>query len=232
MTKAPMLLLCSGIGHSLDIPMRPMHVTAGLLLIMLSLSACKIVKTETAATDGGQATAGLDKIAQLAEDSFATKLLPLIDTTALDIAALRSAIMADLDGTGAKHGNRGAGQGAAWNFAVKGEGVLVSANLTSRARKAELDTDGDGAADITLQLGPVIAGTTLRDVAPFYDFGAFKDQIEFAQLARALNDKASPALVLPEGDLTGKRLSFKGALALKSAKDALVVTAVSVAVLQ
>jgi predicted lipoprotein len=232
MTKAPVLLrLRNGIGHLLDIPMRPMHATAGLLLIMLSLSACKIVKTETVTTEEGQATAGLDKIAQLAEDSFAAKLLPLIDTTALDIAALRSAIAADLAGTGAKHGNRGAGQGAAWNFAVKGEGVVVSANLTSRARKAELDTDGDGAADMTLLLGPVIAGTTLRDVAPFYDFGAFKDQIEFAQLARALNDKASPALVLPEGDLTGKRLSFKGALALKSAKDALVVTAVNVAVL-
>lgn len=210
--------------------MRSMHVTAGLVLILVSLPACKIIKTEPAGANGTQAVA-VDRITQLATDTFAARLLPLIDATALDIADLRKATATDIDAAGAIHGNRGAGQGAAWNFAVKGEGRVVSANLTSRARKAELDTDGDGSADMTLLLGPVIAGTTLRDVAPFYEFGAFKDQIEFARLARALNDLASPRLVLPEGDLSGKRLAFKGTLALKSAADRMVVTAVSVEVL-
>ncbi len=35
---------------------------------------------------------------------------------------------------------------------------MVEANLTSHARKAMVDTDGDGKADLTLQLGPVIKG--------------------------------------------------------------------------
>ncbi|MFN5995702.1 MAG: DUF2291 family protein [Paracoccaceae bacterium] len=62
----------------------------------------------------------------------------------------------------------------------------MEANLTSRDWKAMVDVNGDGATDLTLQLGPVIKGTSLRDVAPFYRFGDFRDQIEFAKLARAL----------------------------------------------
>jgi hypothetical protein len=37
-------------------------------------------------------------------------------------------------------------------------------------------------------------------------------------------------LVLPEGDITGKSMTFTGVVSIKSAKDAWVVTAVSVAV--
>ena len=109
-----------------------------------------------------------------------------------------------LDAAGAAHGNKGSGEGAAWNFAVKGEGKVVEANLTSRARKAMVDVNGDDAADLTLQLGPVIKGTALRDVATFYIFSDFRDQIQFAKLARALNDRTSAALKLPEGEFTAR----------------------------
>ena len=62
-------------------------------------------------------------------------------------------------------------------------------------------------------------------------FTDFRDQIEFAQLARALNDLVSATLILPDGDLTGKTLSFQGVVPLKNAIDAWSVTAASVAVL-
>lgn len=214
--------------------MRLISATAIVALTLVSLSACKIVKT--ARPDpalGGAAstqTTQADPIADLVESTFTTKLLPHIASTAQPLAELRSAVAADLAATGAAHGNRGAGEGAAWNFAVSGEGTVIAANLTSRARKVDLDTTGDGATDVTLLLGPVIAGTALRDVAPFYQFGNFRDQIEFAQLARALNDKVSPTLVLPDGDIVGKSLSFTGVVPLKSATDPYVITAVSVTV--
>ncbi|EEW27064.1 DUF2291 family protein [Rhodobacter ferrooxidans] len=202
------------------------RISAALCLVTaLALPACKIVKT---AADSD--AVAVDPIAALAEQTFASQLLPLIAEKSSDVASLRTAIASGLDAAGKTHGNRGAGEGAAWNFAVKGSGKVIAANLTSRARKAELDSDGDGAADLTLQLGPVIKGTALRDVAPFYDFGDFRDQIEFAELARAINDKLSAALVVPEGDLVGKTLEFTGVVPLKSAKDAWVVTAVSVTV--
>lgn len=203
------------------------------LMAALALPGCKIVKTadetETAVADAGEA--GDDaRIAALLDKTYEAELLPLIAAKALPVADLRGALAGGLEAAGAAHGNKGSGEGAAWNFAVKGEGKVVEANLTSRARKAMLDTDGDGAADLTLQLGPVIKGTSLRDVAPFYRFGDFRDQIEFAKLARALNDRASAGLQVPEGDLAGKTLSFSGTVDLKTDKDPWLVTAVTLSV--
>ena len=202
------------------------------LMAALALPGCKIVKTvaegEGAAAMAGEA--GDDaRIAALLDKTYEAELLPLIGK-ALSVADLRSALAGGLGAAGAAHGNKGSGEGAAWNFAVKGEGKVVEANLTSRARKAMVDTDGDGAADLTLQLGPVIKGSSLRDVAPFYKFGDFRDQIEFAKLARALNDRASGALLVPEGDLVGKTVSFSGTLDLKAATDNWLVTVVTFAV--
>ncbi|WP_374397644.1 DUF2291 family protein [Tabrizicola sp.] len=202
------------------------------LMAALALPGCKIVKTvaggETAAAEAGEA--GDDaRIAALLDKTYEAELLPLI-AKALPVADLRAALAGGLEAAGAAHGNKGSGEGAAWNFAVKGEGKVVEANLTSRARKAMLDTDGDGKADLTLQLGPVIKGSSLRDVAPFYKFGDFRDQIEFAKLARALNDRASAGLQVPEGELVGKTVGFSGTVDLKAATDPWLVTAVTLSV--
>jgi predicted lipoprotein len=195
------------------------------------LSACKIVKKpepgEATAVATGEA--GDDaRIAALLDTTLDSQLLPAIREKATDVAALRTAIAAGLDGTGASLGNPGAGEGAAWNFAVKGSGKVIAAKLDSRARTADLDTDGDGMADVTLQLGPVIKGSALRDVAPVYNFNDFRDQIEFAKLGRAINDRVSAALTLPEGDLIGNTLTFTGAVTLRTANDPMLVTAIEV----
>lgn len=196
------------------------------LAIALPLPACKLVKT----VPGGSAAevageAGDDaRILKLLDETLQARLLPHVAAQAQPLATLRAAITADMAAAAASHGHRGAGDGAAWNFAVSGEGRVIEANLTSRARKAMLDTDGDGTADVTLQLGPVIKGTALRDLAPFYDFNDFRDQIEFAKLGRAINDRVSAALVLPEGDLTGKTLRFTGAFDIKKPTDPWLVT--------
>lgn len=202
------------------------------LATALGLPACKIVKTpaegSAAATSG---EAGDDaRIAKLVDETLTAKLLPLVAQSALSVADLRAAITTDIDAAGKAHGHRGAGEGAAWNFAVKGTGKVTEANLESRARKAQVDTDGDGKADVTLQLGPVIKGTALRDLAPFYDFNDFRDQIEFAKLGRALNDRVSAGLTVPQGELTGKTVSFSGAVDVKKPSDPWLVTVTEFAV--
>lgn len=202
------------------------------LAAALGLPACKIVKTpaegSAAATSG---EAGDDaRIAKLVDETLTAKLLPLVAQSALSVAELRAALAAGIDAAGKVHGHRGAGEGAAWNFAVKGAGTVIEANLESRARKAQLDTDGDGKADLTLQLGPVIKGTALRDLAPFYDFNDFRDQIEFAKLGRAINDRISAGLTIPQGGLTGKTVTFTGAVDIKKAADPWLVTVTEFAV--
>ena len=144
------------------------------------------------------------------------------------VAELRAAETADLDAAGEANANRGSGRGAAWNFLVSGTGTVIEAKLDSRARALSLDTDNDGAADLTLQLGPVIRGTALRDAAPFYDFDEFRDQIEFAKLSRALNDRIPDLVTVPEGDLIGTSVSFIGVVPLKKADEKMMVMPIEV----
>ncbi|MES2665698.1 MAG: DUF2291 family protein [Pseudomonadota bacterium] len=202
--------------------MNPMPLLALALAATLPLTGCKIIKTAPA---GGETSATTDeaRMAALVADSYVPKLIPHVAAAATDVVPLRAAIAGGLDAAGAKLGLRGAGGGGPWNFAVKGAGVVVTSDRASRAAKLGLDTDADGVADVQVQLGPVIKGTALRDVAPFYVFTDFRDQIEFAKLARALNDAAGAAIVLPEGDLLGKTVAFEGAFAILSAKDALLI---------
>jgi predicted lipoprotein len=211
--------------------MTRLPLVALALLAAVVLPACKIVKTPVPGEGGAIAAgeAGDDaRIAALLDETLEAKLLPLIREKAVDLADLRKALAGGLDAAGAAQGNRGAGEGAAWNFAVKGSGKVIAANLESRARKAELDTDGDGKADVTLQLGPVIKGSSLRDAVALFNFGDFRDQIEFAKLGRVINDRVSAGLTLPEGDLIGRTLNFTGAVTLTKATDPLLVTAIEV----
>jgi len=198
-----------------------------------SLSGCKLVKNVPEDEKAVSAGASGDEVRteQRIADTFETQLLPYVRDKALSYRAFRAALAEGLDKAGEANGNRGSGQGAAWNFAITDTGKIVSAKLDTRARVADLDLDDDGSADVTVQLGPVIRGNALRDIAPFYNFDDFRDQIEFAKLGRALNDRISAMVQLPEGDLVGRTLSFTGVTPLKKADEAILVTPVSVDVL-
>lgn len=205
-------------------PMKRMTLTAACLAAAFGIAGCKIVKTTPASDQSPAADASGDdaRIAGILAETYDAKLLPEIAGKALSPADLKAKIAAGLETAG---GMRGAGDGAAWNFAVAGQGKVVAANLTSRARTLDVDADGDGKADLTLQLGPVVKGTSLRDFAPaLYDFTNFRDQIQFAQLGRALNDRAAAAIRLPEGDPVGHAVNFTGTVPLRKATDAWLVT--------
>lgn len=202
-------------------------VTAAVLLFQ---SGCKIVydsEVDTSAIAEGPEGDEARNTARI-EETFAPKLLPLIHSKAVPVDELRSLIATELDAAGEAHANRGAGAGAAWNFPISGEGVVIEAKLDTRARALLLDTDADGTADLTLQLGPVIRGTTLRDAAPFYQFDDFRDQIEFAKLSRTLNDRLVDLIVVPERALVGETVSFVGVTPIKKPNDKIVVTPIEV----
>ncbi len=163
------------------------------------------------------------------EQTFESRLLPRINDTAISVTDLKARLNAeDIAAVGAEIGNQGSGQGAAWNFSIADKAVVVAAKLDTSARTVDVDANSDGTADARIQLGPVIRGTALRDVAPFFVFDDFRDQIEFAKLSRALNNKIKPSLVIPEGDLIGATVSFTGVAPLRSADDDLVVTPIRV----
>ncbi len=189
---------------------------------VLPLAGCKIVKTPDPEASNAQAVEMTDeaRMAAYASSIWAEKVLPTVAQHAVPFADLQAKLASDgLDGAGQAHGLRPKGEANSWNFAVKGTGTITEANTESRAAKLLVDMDGDGAADLTVQLGPVIRGTALRDAMPFLIFTDFRDQIEFAKLARALNDLANAGVALPEGDLVGRSVTFEGVYALKNAGD-------------
>ncbi len=205
-----------------------MKITSLLVasLLAASLSGCKLVKTDTDEAGGTAA----DPIAEVVETTFDAKLVPALSEKAVDLATLRDAIKGGLDKAGESHGTRVGGAGGGWNFPVKGSGAVIEENRASKAATADIDLDGDGTADATLQLGPVIKGTALRDTTPLYDFSTFRDQIEYAKLGRALNDKAVSKLPGADTALKGKRVNFLGAVVIRSAGEKPLVMPVSIEV--
>lgn len=202
---------------------RPLFVAS---LLAASLSGCKLVKTDHGAGPGA------DPIAELIETTFDAKLVPALTEKAVNLATLRNAIKNDLDKAGQSQGVRVGGAGGGWNFAVKGSATVVDENRASKAATADIDLDGDGTADATLQLGPVVKGTALRDTTALYDFSTFRDQIEYAKLGRALNDKAVSKLPSADVPLKGKKISFLGAVVIRSASEKPLVVPVSIEVAQ
>lgn len=207
-----------------------------MLIAILPLVAvapgCKVVKNADRDAKRAAAVAEADVVTATVNRTWDARVTPHIQETAIPLAKLAPAIAADLAAAGAAHGYRQKSEGAPWNFAVTLSGVITEANTKSKAAKASVDIDGDGMADAVLQLGPVIRGTALRDVLPFISFSDFRDQIEFAKLARAYNARAYEDALkdLSRDALVGARVDATGAFTLRDAGGQILITPVRIAI--
>jgi len=208
--------------------MRHLHRTALALGLAASLSACKFVETAELRAKAEAAAAGT---AASPADDWDGRVLPQMRESAVAVATLRTALLSDgLEAAGAAHGHREGGEGTPFTYVTAVEGTIVEANTESRAATAGVDTDGDGSADVTLQLGPVIRGTAIRDALPFISFTDYENQIEFARLAKAFNTKAYNEVLkaLPRENLVGAGVKATGAVTVRKADETLLVTPVEI----
>lgn len=203
--------------------MRAMTAILGVTLAVTALGACKIVPNPEPGSENATVQTDDDRMAAKAAEIYDSQLVPYVAAKAIDLPTLTTALAGGLDAAGQAHGIRPQAEGSPWNFLLKGQGTVVEAKRESRAATLALDVDGDAKPDVTVQLGPVIKGTALRDASDFIVFTDYRDQIEFAKLARALNDKAHQAVALPDGDLTGKTMRFEGAATLRTASDPILI---------
>jgi len=98
---------------------------------------------------------------------------------------------------------------------VRGTGIVAAVDTRSRVGLALVDlAPGDGRADVAVQIGPVLRGTALRDALPFIRFGDFANQLEFADVANALNARVlhSVLAAIDTASLQGRPVSFWGAM--------------------
>lgn len=192
-----------------------------------AVSGCKVVKNPDPEAENAQTEDQSDaaRMAAYAAEIWEPQVLPTVAEHLVPLTQLRTEFTADPDAAGAAHGLRPEGEANPWNFAVSGSGTVIEDKSGKRAAKLLVDTTGDGVADVTLQMGPVIRGTALRDAMPFFTFSDFRDQIEFAKLAGGLNTMAHQGITFPTDDVTGQTVTFEGVFTMHDiAKSPEIVT--------
>jgi predicted lipoprotein len=196
----------------------PMALT---LALALNLTGCKIVQI---ADQEAAAPAGFDA-ASYAEGLWTEQALPHFAQTAKPVTEVLPAIIADLPAAGAEFGYR-PGEGSPWSFVVTGSGVVAAKNTESRAGTMEVTVEGLP-EPVVLQIGPVIRGNAVRDALPFVSFQDFTNQLEYADVGKALTAIAL-AGVAPISDslAVGDNVTFTGAISMANASDRLQITPV------
>jgi predicted lipoprotein len=139
------------------------------------------------------------------------KVVTELEDSAVPIAKLHAALREDQDAAGEQYGKR---QGTSpYSFSTSGEGVAGKPEgglLPVRVKGVP------ESARISVQIGPAINGTALRDAAGFIEFGQFTNQVEYAAAGTALNDQVKSEVLegIDPASLEGKRVSFLGAFTI------------------
>lgn len=196
-----------------------------VVLAMLAASAlagCKILPIAREADSAEPKFDGKEVVDKL----WSSKVMPVIRDKAVPIETVLDAVAADLDAAGKTYGHRPAEEGSPWSFIVKGHAVVKEKNTASRAGTVAIEiTTSKGVVPVTIQIGPVIKGNSMRDAMPFINFQNFTNQIDFAEVGRAFNTHAlNEFQPVVDAIAVGKDLSFTGAFSLNAATDKILLT--------
>jgi len=144
-----------------------------------------------------------------------SKLLPALRSAATDARTLLDAIAASPDEAGRRFGRRESG--GSWYFAVQGKGRVLAVDTSSRNGLLQLDiAPFDGRADVSLQIGPVLRGSALRDATGVVRFTDFANQLAFADVQNEINGRVLKTVLssLDPRALVGRMVEFMGAFGL------------------
>jgi predicted lipoprotein len=137
--------------------------------------------------------------------------------SAVDTRTLIEALQVSVDMAGQKYGHR-EGSGA-WYFVTRGRGVVLAENSASRVRTIDLDiAPFDGKPDVSLEIGPVLRGTSVRDATGLVPFTNFTTQLQYADVGNALNDIVLKSVLNPVASkpMRGHTIEFVAAFAAQT----------------
>jgi predicted lipoprotein len=199
-------------------------------LLLGALGGCKIVRNGTADKTDPQKPDSFDAAAYVAT-LWTPKVLPFFQSGSHDLATVLAALAKDSDAADKAYGQPPAADGGAWTFAIKGSGKVSAVDIKSGHGTLTVTVPGVS-SPVILQIGPVVFGSAVRDCLPFLDFAAFVNQIEYAEVSRALNAQAI-ADIRKANDFTkamGQTVTFSGGMADPSATGEIDVTPVTLTV--
>lgn len=145
---------------------------------------------------------------------WATRVVPAVQSNAVDVTTVAAAIAKDPQAAGKQYGHQ-AGAGSPFAYLVKGSGTVtkIDTSAPTGPMTVEVPQPSGKPLTVTIATGPVIAGTALRDGVGFISFGDFTNQIAYADVANKLNDRAKSDVIahVDRATITGKKVTFAGA---------------------
>lgn len=187
---------------------RPSLLASVLLVALLIAIAAttKVVDTDDAASAGG---AHRFDAAEYATQRYDSEVVPTIEKNAVAIGELLTVIMADPQAAGDRYGHRD-GPNARYAYATSGTGVAGKVDGTLLPLVIEGIPDG---VQVSLQIGPAINGTALRDATGQITFDQFLNQQEYADASTELNNqvKAKVLVGVDAPTVQGRQVTFVGA---------------------
>lgn len=158
---------------------------------------------------------------QYVTDQWDERVLPWLRENAVGLGDLMRGLKADRQATLDAHGVS-PGETSGYSFVVRGEGTVTSVDTSTPVGKVMVRPAGAGDPavpdSVTLLVGPLVVSSALRDALPFITLDNFTNQVQYADVAQSLNDRAIEAAVPSAGpdSLTGERITFLGAFTLGS----------------
>lgn len=203
-------------------------ILAAVVIIVLIICTCRVtiipdpvVETIIDADGNEVVVEELSFAEQYCLDNWDAKIVPTVKERAVDMATLIADATADLGAAGANYGYR-ANETSAWGFCVKADAkVLELANADSK-NKVQLVLDVapfDGTADCKVHFGKVFSTNVknaIRDGVAFLKLDDFANQVEFADLSTAFNNKVKESIfaVNTAEEMVGKELSVYGCISM------------------
>jgi predicted lipoprotein len=151
--------------------------------------------------------------ATFVDSVWESQVIPAIVEKAVDFPTLVSALKADQQAAIVKYGHSETG---AYNFVAKGQGKVIAFDASSSSRTLDVDVEPyDGQKDLSIQIGPIINGFSLRDGPGVITFNSVGNQIEYGKVNRELNTRAAALFKdLDPATLQDKVISFYGTFTL------------------
>ncbi|WP_336755078.1 DUF2291 family protein [Pantoea sp. USHLN298] len=157
-----------------------------LTLGVLLLSGCRIVSQQQLAELKNPPNPQMANIDQV----WQQKLVPQLTAEAKPLAVLMKSLQSakDFDSACQSYGYRSQAENPCV-FSVTVRGDVTALNTTSRSGKMSVkDESGD---TVTIQIGPIIRGTALRDAYKGASYQDFNDQVLFGDYGKAINQQAA-----------------------------------------
>jgi predicted lipoprotein len=201
----------------------PARVVVGVLLLLLVVAMVLSTDFRSASAPVPGAQKKFDA-ASYGKENYASKVKPAIEKDPVALTTLAPLMKQDAEAAGKKYGKR-EGSSSPYAYSVSFEGT---------ARKAvgglmQVDVPGlPKTTRVSVQTGPAINGTTLRDATGLVSFNDFVNQVEYANAATALNTEMKKDLLqgLDVASLAGKKVTVVGTIAPLT-PDVITVTPVS-----